>query len=59
LNANNRTAAMSTPILISTSPLDDAIGVAVETNIVLTFDEAVQAGTGIIRINDSVTRSIA
>lgn len=38
------------PTLTSTSPADDATGVAVDANIVLTFSEAVQAGSGNIRL---------
>jgi Ca2+-binding RTX toxin-like protein/methionine-rich copper-binding protein CopC len=59
LNANNGTAAMSTPILISTSPLDDATDIAVGTNLVLTFDQAVQAGTGNIVIRHSIGGGVA
>ena len=38
------------PILVSTSPADDATGVAVNSNIVLTFHENIQAGTGNITL---------
>ena len=34
------------PTLVSTSPADNATGVAVGANIVFTFSEAVQAGSG-------------
>jgi methionine-rich copper-binding protein CopC len=38
------------PVLLSSSPADNAINVDVETNIVLTFSEAVRPGTGKINI---------
>ena len=38
------------PLLTGTSPADNATGVAVGTNLVLTFNEAVKAGAGNIRI---------
>jgi methionine-rich copper-binding protein CopC len=49
------------PTLSSSSPSDNATGVAVGANIVLTFNENVQAGTGNIVISDgaSDTRTIA
>jgi predicted extracellular nuclease len=40
------------PELVSTSPADDAAGVSAASSIVLTFDEAVQAGGGNITITD-------
>jgi methionine-rich copper-binding protein CopC/Ca2+-binding RTX toxin-like protein len=51
------------PLLTGTSPLDDASGVAVGTNLVLTFNESVKAGVGNIEIHnvsdDSIAKSIA
>lgn len=48
------------PTLISSSPLDNATAVAVGSNIVLTFNEALHAGTGDIVIsNGTDTRTIA
>jgi len=49
------------PTLSSSSPSDNATGVAVGANIVLTFNENVQAGTGNIVISNgsSDTRTIA
>ena len=43
-------ADIAAPTLASSSPADDATGVAVNSNIVLTFDETVQAGTGNITL---------
>jgi len=43
-------ADTTNPILQSSTPSDDATGVAVNTNIVLTFDEAVNVETGNITI---------
>jgi predicted extracellular nuclease/2',3'-cyclic-nucleotide 2'-phosphodiesterase (5'-nucleotidase family) len=40
------------PTLSSSNPTDGATGVAASANIVLTFDEAVQAGTGDITVTD-------
>ena len=40
------------PILLTSTPDDNAIGVSVHSNLVLTFDENVQAGTGNILITD-------
>ena len=40
------------PTLVSVSPLDDAIDVAVDADIVLTFSEDVVAGTGAFRITN-------
>jgi hypothetical protein len=39
------------PGLIATAPPDDAAGVGVFTNLVFTYDEAVQAGSGVINIS--------
>ena len=46
------------PQLLSTSPLDGTTDVAVGTNIVLTFDEAVKAGTGNIEFRNAVNGNI-
>ena len=43
-----RTRDRAAPQLVQTSPSDDATAVAVGSNIVLTFNEAVKAGTGTI-----------
>lgn len=58
---NFTTADVVGPTLSSSSPSDGATGVAVGANIVLTFSENVQAGTGNIVISDgaSDTRTIA
>jgi uncharacterized repeat protein (TIGR02059 family) len=50
----------SAPTLASSTPADDAIGVAVGSNIVLTFSENIQAGNGNIVISDGAgdTRTI-
>jgi len=45
------------PSLISGSPVDDATGVGIDDNIVLTFNEDVQAGTGNIVITDTTDGS--
>ena len=47
---NFETADVSAPTLSSSSPSDDATGVAVDANIVLTFSEAVDTETGTIVI---------
>jgi methionine-rich copper-binding protein CopC len=50
------------PTLSSNSPADNATGVAASANLVLTFSEAVQAGTGSVVIfnsNGTVARTIA
>ena len=51
----------SNPVLNSSTPADNATGVAVGANIVLTFSEIVQAGSGNITISDGAgdTRVIA
>jgi Ca2+-binding RTX toxin-like protein/methionine-rich copper-binding protein CopC len=68
LNAStNPTASLTitdnpAPILSSSTPTDNATAVVVNSNIVLTFNEAVQAGTGNIVIsngNGTETRIIA
>jgi methionine-rich copper-binding protein CopC len=58
---NFTTADVIAPTLTSSTPSDDATGVAVTDNIVLTFSENVQAGSGNIVISDgsSDTRTIA
>ncbi len=50
----------SAPTLASSTPADDAIGVAVGSNIVLTFSENIQAGNGNIVISNGTgdTRTI-
>jgi len=45
--------------LTSTTPLDDATGVAVGANLVLTFDEAVKAGAGNIVIRHAIDGTVA
>ena len=47
------------PLLTATSPLDDATNVPVSTNLVLTFNEAVKAGSGTIEIRNVSDGSIA
>ena len=51
------------PLLSSTAPSDNAMGVAASSNLVLTFNEAVKAGTGNIEIryvsDGSIARTIA
>lgn len=48
------------PVLSSSNPTDNATGVAVSSNLVLNFSEAVQAGTGNILIsNGSDTRTLS
>ena len=41
------------PALVARSPADDATGVAVDANLVLTLSETVQAGSGLIRLLDA------
>lgn len=43
------------PMVVNLSPADDATGVSPATNLVITFDMPVQAGTGNITISDGVT----
>ncbi len=45
-------ADITAPLLNASSPADNAINVAVDTDIVLTFNEAVQAGSGDITVTD-------
>lgn len=50
------------PMLISTSPADDATGLSPASNLIFTFSEAILAGTGnllILNTSGSVARSIA
>ena len=49
------------PTLVSATPADNATAVAASTNIILTFTEAVRAGTGIITVTDGAgdVRTIA
>jgi methionine-rich copper-binding protein CopC len=50
------------PLLTTTTPLDNATGVVVGSNLVLTFDESVQAGSGNIEIrnaNGTIAKTIA
>ncbi len=46
------------PTLISTSPANGATGVDVGTQLTLTFDEDVQAGTGTIDLYDAATSTL-
>jgi hypothetical protein len=46
------------PLLIATSPTGDASGVVVNTNLVATFDESIQAGTGFITIKRTSDNSV-
>ena len=48
------TADTTAPIVASLSPADNSTGVAVDANLVITFNEAVQAGFGSIQIHDSL-----
>jgi uncharacterized delta-60 repeat protein len=53
-------ADMTPPAVTSFSPIDGVLGVTVERDIVLTFSEAIQTGTGNIVIsNGTDTRTIA
>ena len=49
------------PVLTSVSPAEGATGVAAGANVVLTFNESVQAGSGAITVTDSAgdTRTIS
>ena len=47
------TVDTAAPTLTSSSPLDNASGVAVDGNIILTFSENIAAGTGNIILHDS------
>ena len=46
------------PTLQQTSPSDDATNVSVTANLVLTFSEAVKAGSGTINIYNSITAAL-
>jgi hypothetical protein len=41
------------PVVVSSSPADDLVGVFPKTNLVMTFDESVMAGSGNILIKDA------
>jgi len=57
--ASPQTADTTGPTVTTTNPLDNGVGVAVGANIVLTFNESVQKGTGNIVIsNGTDTRNI-
>ena len=58
---NFNTVDTIVPMLISSNPMDDAVQVAIGSNIVLTFSEPVKAGIGNIVISDGQddTRTIA
>ena len=63
LNFSTSSAADTTaPILQSLSPVDNATSVAAGSNLVLTFSEAVRAGSGNITLfnaNGTVARTIS
>lgn len=63
LNFSTSSAADTTaPGLLTLSPLDNAVGVAAGSNLVLTFSEAVRAGSGsftLFNANGTVARTIA
>jgi methionine-rich copper-binding protein CopC len=48
----------SLPVLTAVSPADNALGVPVSSNIVLTFNKSVRAGTGYIQIRKSTDGSL-
>ena len=48
----------SAPQLQQTTPADNAPDVAVNANLILTFNEAVKAGSGFIQIRDAVTGNV-
>jgi methionine-rich copper-binding protein CopC len=57
-----RSADDIAPVLIGLSPPDDATGVAPSANLVLSFSEAIQLGTGnlvILNANGTVARTLA
>jgi methionine-rich copper-binding protein CopC len=58
--SDGRTIDTIAPTLVSSNPAHDATGVAVGSNIVLTFSENIKAGTGDIVISDGAgdTRTI-
>jgi len=53
LRSDGPTADSLAPTVTSFSPADGASGVAVSSNIVLTFDEAVSRGTGAIELREA------
>lgn len=55
---NFTTADVGAPGLVSVSPADNATGVAIGTDLVITFDEAVDAETGSIRVYDASDDSL-
>ncbi len=62
LTVTTRPTDAVAPIISSLSPADNSTGVAVGANVVLTFNEAVRAGTGnvvIYNANGTVFRTIA
>ena len=50
-------ADITAPTIISLSPLDNAIDVLVDTNLIMTFSEIVSAGTGNITIKKAFDNS--
>ena len=48
----------SAPTLQQTTPTDNATDVAVSANLILTFNEAVKAGTGFIEIRNAANGSL-
>jgi hypothetical protein len=57
-----RSADDIAPVLVGLSPPDDATGVAPSANLVLSFSEAIQLGTGnlvILNANGTVARTLA
>jgi len=53
-----KTIDTTAPALVESSPISGATGVAVAANIVLTFNEVVQKGTGTIELRDNNTDTI-
>jgi len=51
-------ADLNPPVLLTATPADNTTGVAVASNIVLTFNEIVQAGTGNLIITDGTDERI-
>lgn len=62
LTGDDGTPDTTAPAIIALSPADDATDVAVDSDLIVTFDEAVQAGTGSVIIrsltDDSVVESL-
>jgi len=52
------TNVIEAPLVLSMTPMDDAVDVAVDANLSLTFDQPVLVGTGNILIRDSADDSI-